>query len=149
MEVEAFLAGDGTLRRSLLNRVRSLGLADSVRLPGSLSAPQLANEMERSHVFLLSSRWEGIPRIVLEALACGVPVVSTRSGDVSRMLAPETGVVVGVRAPRELADAVERMLRMAPEPDQIAASVAGLRASVVVPALLDEIEGAAAERWMP
>jgi glycosyltransferase involved in cell wall biosynthesis len=67
--------GEGPLRGALEGRVRELGLEGRVVLPGFVGNPWWF--VARSDVFVLSSRHEGYPLVLLEALACGVRVVST------------------------------------------------------------------------
>jgi glycosyltransferase involved in cell wall biosynthesis len=55
--------------------VRQLELAGDVSLPGSTSNPYAY--MARAAAFVLSSRWEGLPTVLIEALSCGVPVIAT------------------------------------------------------------------------
>ena len=67
--------GEGQLRETLLEQARQLGIADKVALPGFTDNPWAW--MHRAAVFVLSSRWEGSPNTLTEALALGTPVVST------------------------------------------------------------------------
>jgi glycosyltransferase involved in cell wall biosynthesis len=69
------ILGDGPLRRELLDQVARLGLAERVRLLGFQMNPYPF--LAAADAFVLSSRFEGFPNIVLEALACGTPVVAT------------------------------------------------------------------------
>jgi glycosyltransferase involved in cell wall biosynthesis len=67
--------GEGDLEDDLRRQVRSLGLEEQVALRGF--TPRLDEEMAASSAFVLSSRSEGYPRVILEAMAVGLPVVST------------------------------------------------------------------------
>lgn len=67
--------GDGELADDLTAQIERAGLADRVRLRGFTQ--QLQPELARAAVFVLSSRAEGYPRVIQEAMACGLPVVST------------------------------------------------------------------------
>jgi glycosyltransferase involved in cell wall biosynthesis len=69
------LLGEGTRRGPLEGLARELGIEADLRLPGFASNPYAW--MARARVFALSSIWEGFPNVLLEALACGCPVVSS------------------------------------------------------------------------
>ena len=69
------ILGDGPERASLEALVSELGLTGSVDLPGWVPNPY--PYMARAGVFVLSSRWEGLPSVLIEALFCGVPIVAT------------------------------------------------------------------------
>ena len=69
------ILGEGRLRPQLEGRVRALGLEDCVSLPGWAENPYAF--MSRAALFVLSSRYEGFPGALVEALACGCPAVST------------------------------------------------------------------------
>jgi glycosyltransferase involved in cell wall biosynthesis len=70
------IIGEGSLRPALERQIRELGLEDYVALPGFATNPYAW--MKRAHLFVLSSAWEGFPNVLVEAMACGTPVVSTR-----------------------------------------------------------------------
>lgn len=69
------LLGEGPERAALEGLVAARGLTDRVDLPGFVDDPYA--HLARCAVFVLSSRWEGLPTVLIEALFCGVPVVST------------------------------------------------------------------------
>ena len=69
------ILGDGYRRRALEEMARSLDIEHAVSLPGWLPNPYAY--MSKADVFVLSSKYEGFGNVVLEALACGCPVVST------------------------------------------------------------------------
>ncbi len=69
------MVGDGELRQAIEREIRSLGLMQSITLAGwRRDVPEI---MKCLDVFLLTSQWEGLPRVYLEALSCGVPAVGT------------------------------------------------------------------------
>ncbi len=72
----AMIVGDGPLRAFLERRIDELGLADQVVLPGNVR--DLTELMQGADLFVLPSLWEGLPLVLLEAMACGLPVVGTR-----------------------------------------------------------------------
>lgn len=73
--VRLVILGEGKLRPELEQLVGRMGLEDDVLLPGFVMDPW--SWMRYAAVFTLSSRWEGLPGVLLEAMACGTPVVST------------------------------------------------------------------------
>jgi glycosyltransferase involved in cell wall biosynthesis len=73
--VRLMILGEGNLRAELEAQAIELGLADDVAFPGFVANPFAY--LSRAAVFVLSSRWEGLPGAVIQALACGCPVVST------------------------------------------------------------------------
>jgi glycosyltransferase involved in cell wall biosynthesis len=69
------IIGEGEQRPVLEDMIRGLGMGEDVRLPGYVQNPFAY--LKRAAVFVLSSAWEGLPSVLIEALACGSPVVST------------------------------------------------------------------------
>src|ERR1700730_773873 len=138
LRFEAWMAGDGPLRDVVENEVHLRGL-DNVRLVGLLTADALADHLHGTMVCLATSRWEGIPRALIEALACGVPVVTTDVGDMRYIVRPGAGYVVAQRDEAALASAVEVVLADG-HSAETAASVTQWNASSVVSRLLGELE---------
>lgn len=73
------ILGDGPLRADLQAEAKRLGIADRVEFAGYVSDP--SEWMRRADLVVLSSRWEGFPNVLLEALAQGCRVVSTDASD--------------------------------------------------------------------
>lgn len=69
------ILGEGVDRNELEGLVRHLGLQDDVSLPGFVENPYAY--MHRAALYVLSSRWEGLPTVLIEALYCGPPVIAT------------------------------------------------------------------------
>jgi glycosyltransferase involved in cell wall biosynthesis len=74
-ETRLLLAGEGPDRERVQALVEEMGLVDVVRLPGRITTPLAW--MRRAAVFVLASRYEGFGNVLIEAMACGTPVVST------------------------------------------------------------------------
>ncbi len=108
--VKLVILGDGRERKNLEALVSSLGLNDDVSLPGSTKNP--FSYMSRAAVFVLSSMIEGLPNVLIEALACGCPVVSTDcpSGPREILEDGKWGELVPVGDVDALASAIERTL---------------------------------------
>lgn len=110
---EAFLSvvGDGPEREPLERLARQLGIRDRVRFHGLV--PGAASLYRAFDVFVLSSRSEGTPISLLEALHARVPVVATRVGGVPDVVGPEEAILVSPDAPGAIASAIEEV-RSAP-----------------------------------
>lgn len=104
------ILGEGELRPELELLIRELGLQDDVALPGFVNNP--LPYMARAAVFVLSSAWEGLPNVLIQALALGTPVVSTDcpSGPREILKGGEYGELVAVGDDRALAEAIQRVL---------------------------------------
>jgi len=82
------IVGDGNLRESTEGLVRLKGLEARVVFLGSIGQDELAKLYRAADVLLLSSNFEGMPMCVIEALACGLPVVTTDVGEVRKLVIP-------------------------------------------------------------
>ncbi len=109
------MIGDGPERQRVLNTISDLELTDRVRLLGKLSSTEVRNRLRSSHAFLLSSLSEGVSNAVLEAMACGLPVVTTDCGGMTEAVTDgEDGLVVPVREPAAAAAALAELARSRP-----------------------------------
>jgi glycosyltransferase involved in cell wall biosynthesis len=100
-----FFAGDGELRGEVERAVTSAGLDGVVRLLGWRS--DVAELLSASDLFLLTSLFEGLPRVVLQAMAAGLPVVATDTGGTAEVVRDGiTGRLVPPGAPEAAARAV-------------------------------------------
>jgi glycosyltransferase involved in cell wall biosynthesis len=70
------ILGEGRLRGELESLAAERGLAGRVLLPGAVASP--GSTLRKADLFVLSSRWEALPMALIEAMACGLPVVATR-----------------------------------------------------------------------
>ena len=94
----------------------SLGLGERVRFLGAIPQEQLAEYYGAADALVLASSREGWPNVLLEAMACGTPVVSTRVGGTPEIVAaPEAGVLADERSPRGIGEALRRLLRSTPD----------------------------------
>ena len=113
------ILGEGELREELEDLVKSLGLDSDVALPGFVENPYFY--MSRAAVFVLSSQWEGLANVLIEALACGCPVVSTDcpSGPSEVLENGKWGRLVPVGNVDALAEAVLATLTEDTHPDVV------------------------------
>lgn len=105
----ALVVGDGPARHGLEQLSRELGLQDRVEFRGaSWQVPEL---LATSRLFVLPSRYEGMPNALLEAMAQGLPAVATAVGGVAEIMTDgETGVIVPPEDPQALARAIAELL---------------------------------------
>lgn len=102
--------GEGPLRSSLEFLVKELNIHDWVLLPGMVANPY--NYLKNADLFVLSSNYEGLPNVLVEALACGCPVVSTdcRSGPREILDGGKYGILVEPDDDDALANAIIQTL---------------------------------------
>jgi glycosyltransferase involved in cell wall biosynthesis len=101
------LVGNGPLRPVLEQQIAQLGLGGVVELCGSRPHEQLADWYRAADLFVLPSRSEGVPCVLLEAMACGTPFVASRVGGIPEVAHLGTGQLV----PAEDVDALARAIR--------------------------------------
>lgn len=102
--------GSGPDRQRILYTAADLGIADRVRLLGHRPQAEILQGYQRAHAFLLSSVTEGISNAALEAMAAGVPVISTDCGGMSEAIDHDvSGLLVPPRNSDAMADAIERL----------------------------------------
>lgn len=105
------VVGDGDLRDELIARVGKMNLVGKVQFTGRIPQEDVARLLNESELYVSSSVSEGFPKSMLEALACGLPVVATGVGSCGEVVRDnEVGLVVPPGEPSEFADAVVRML---------------------------------------
>jgi glycosyltransferase involved in cell wall biosynthesis len=104
------ILGDGPLLPQLQARAQALGIGERVRFRGFV--PDAIPFLQSAHALVLSSAWEGQGAVLLEALACGCPVIATRSTDAVGAVLDEGryGRLVAPGDPAALADAIAREL---------------------------------------
>jgi glycosyltransferase involved in cell wall biosynthesis len=102
-DVRLLLVGDGELRPALEEQAASLGLGERVIFAGA--RPDVERTLRAMDVFAMSSLWEGLPTVVMEAMAAGVPVVATDiPGNNDLVRHGETGWLVAVSDARAMAE---------------------------------------------
>jgi glycosyltransferase involved in cell wall biosynthesis len=112
-EAELSIVGGGPLESELRERARKMGLNGRLRVEGTNH--QIADFLKDLDIFVLSSTSEGLPLVILEAMAAGLPIVSTRIGGVPEV-APE-GAVSYLCTPGSTDDLAEAMYRAATNPN--------------------------------
>lgn len=109
-DIKLVILGDGQRRRQLEDRAVKIGMSDSVVFKGRLANP--FPYMKNALFFVLSSKREGLPTVILESLACGSPVVAFDcvSGPSEMISDRKSGLLVADQDFEKLKDAIELMV---------------------------------------
>jgi glycosyltransferase involved in cell wall biosynthesis len=119
--------GAGPCRAELLERATALGCADRVSLAGAQPHAALGDWFRAADVLCLPSHNEGVPNVVLEAMACGVPVVASRVGGIPEVVPEHAGILVPVRDREALSRALVEAGARHWDSARIAAHASGFR----------------------
>ena len=116
VDVDYTIVGDGPFRQAIAARIAEHGLSDRVHLTGALDHADVVDALRRADVHVLASHGvgEAAPAAVCEAMACGVPVVSTLIGATGAMI--DDGVTGFLVPQRDVTALAERLGRLARDP---------------------------------
>jgi glycosyltransferase involved in cell wall biosynthesis len=110
-DLRLIIVGDGPERSSLNALAAKTGAADRVIFAGSVARPRVLAYLKTSDLFILNSLYEGLPHVILEAFAVGLPVVATSVGGIMEVVENEfNGVLVPPGRMDLMAAAVDRIL---------------------------------------
>jgi glycosyltransferase involved in cell wall biosynthesis len=133
------IIGEGEQHEDLRHLIASQDLVDRVVLAGPRSDARLL--LGVGDVFVMSSRWEGLPLVLLEAMAAGLPVISTNVGDVSTVTGRSSALLVEPEDVEGLAAAMSEMGMDADLRRQLsAASLASVEPYTDLEAFVTELE---------
>ncbi|MBE0368233.1 glycosyltransferase [Pseudoalteromonas aurantia] len=104
------LAGDGSLKQGLRTHVISLGLESRVHFLGNVQNMQVF--YSAINVFCLFSEREGLPLSILEAMACGLPIVASDVGGIHEVLTPKQGILLSPTAHSGLPFALIKAIKL-------------------------------------
>lgn len=129
------MLGNGSLLEDSRARVARLGLDSRITLVGAVEKRKVSEYLKQSDLLVMTSLHEGYPRAVVEALASGLPVVTTDGGEPNGLVVEGyNGTRVSERTPVSVAEAIQRAAHLSGE--AAVKSVERLRASKVVPYVL-------------
>lgn len=142
------IVGDGPLRPRLEQECRTLGIADDVQFTGHVDDTR--RYFASASVLLSTSRYEGYPAVIVEALAAGIPVVATDSSPaLPEMLSDPTFGIAARAAPDALADALGSALSCRPAAAALDDLIARHRSGHSAQAYLDWLDWLCAEKGRP
>ncbi len=110
IDFDLTIVGDGPLRQDLTQLVAELGLNDRVLFLGQLNRVEVRKEIQDTDLMILSSNYENLPVSILEALACGKPVVATKCGGPEEMIDEVNGLLANPEDPKDLAMKIEEAI---------------------------------------
>jgi glycosyltransferase involved in cell wall biosynthesis len=137
--LELRIGGDGPRRREWERYAHDLGLDGTVSFLGDLSRGAVREEMRACSCFVLPSESESFGVVCVEALACGRPVVATRSGGPEEIVTERDGVLVPPRDVDSLAEGIRRVLTNRYDTEAIRAGAVQRFGSAAVTAALEGV----------
>ena len=118
-DLSLVIIGEGGFRPALEQLIASLRLSSRVRLVGAVPHQALSPWYNAADLFCLVSAREGWPNVILEALACGTPVVATAVGGIPEVLRSEKVGLLTERSMEKIAESITRALRRPWKEDEI------------------------------
>lgn len=119
-DFRVLIGGDGHLKDAILTSLQEEGLTDRITLPGWIPHDELPAYLNQLRLLVLPSYTEGIPNTMLEAMACGTPVLATPVGSIPDIITDEkTGFMMDDNSPECIAKNVIRALN-SPDLEDIA-----------------------------
>ena len=94
----------------LKEKVSTMGLMSIIRFTGEITYPDVALEMQQASALVLFSRYENLPCVVLEALCCGLPVISSDTGGIKEAVNETNGILVQSENEKQLVEAMNTMM---------------------------------------
>ncbi len=109
-DIQLVIIGEGEFKNQLQQLIDEGNMREKVKLVGERPQSEVALWYAAADVFCLASLREGRPNVVLEAMACGTPVVSMNNWGLSQFVNDERGLLLDSYDPRGIADALDRTL---------------------------------------
>ena len=100
------VVGEGPIRKELRQQAADLGILQAVDFIGAVKHEEIASYFQRADVFCLPSFSEGSPAVVVEAMACGKPIIASDVGGVGEIVNGESGILVPPGDPERLCQAL-------------------------------------------
>jgi glycosyltransferase involved in cell wall biosynthesis len=116
-DIEYTIVGNGPLESELRGRIKNYGLENNIKIRSGISDEELLDEYKMAGIFLLScirakdGDMDGIPVVLMEAMAMGIPVISTKVSGIPELIDHgESGILVEPEDPSILASKLDKIL---------------------------------------
>ncbi len=110
-DFELHIIGNEIYHSDLKNYADSLGLSQNcISFQGFIPEKEVAMSMQKADIFILFSRIEGLPCVILEAMSVGLPIIATDTGGMSEWITPETGILLNVADETGLMEAMNYVM---------------------------------------
>lgn len=110
IEFQCEMIGDGMDFEAMKTYCKQLDLDKDVTFKGLLEGKELASALSSGDFLVLSSNYENMPVVIIEALSCGIPVVSTNVGGIHEVIDNRNGILVPPKDSEKLAEAMIKMI---------------------------------------
>ena len=100
----------GPISSNLIKLIAALNLMSLVIYTGEISYPEVASQMQKASAFVLFSRHENFPCVIVEALCCGLPCIATNVGGVREAVNNDNGIIVQSESEAELIEAMANIM---------------------------------------
>lgn len=110
-KISFVIAGNGPLENLLKAKIATLKLSDKIHLIGKVDRAKILMHYQAATMLVIPSHYEGLPTVLLEAMACGLPIVATNVGGITEVATNEENcLVVPAKNPKAIASAILRLL---------------------------------------
>lgn len=108
-DINLVICGDGREKQNLINLSKELGIEEKVNFVGAVSRDEVNLQMNRANCFVLPSRFETFGVVLIEALACGLPIISTKTSGPSDIVTKDNGLLVNIDDVEQLSEAMNNI----------------------------------------
>jgi len=104
------ILGNGPEKSELEKTTQQEGIQDTITFHGVVDHAKVVDFLKKSHLLVLPSYQEGVPNVIMEAFACGVPVVATQVGGIPEVLNEQNGVLINTYAEQNIVAGIQECL---------------------------------------
>ena len=109
-ESNVIIVGDGPDREMVSATINKLGLSNEMHILGFLTRDNVRNTNLSADIYVLTSHWEGLPRAIIEAMSCGLPIISTAVGGCKELVDASNGFIISRHDINGVTDALTKLI---------------------------------------